>query len=402
MTAPFVPADMSLNFTLGTLDPRITFTRVGDVATRVNSSGLIETMLADTPRFDYDPMTLACKGLLIEEQRTNLILNSQTFGSSWTAAGATLSADSEQSPDGTLNADKFTATSSTAVVTQVRTKAAAPVTYTASLYMRGTSPSFALSLDDGGTANRGRISINLNDGTFTTQQDGAFTILGADVLSAGGGWYRAYLTVTTNSTTTIRFRNFFTVIGAEAILWGAQLEEGAAPTSYIATEASQVTRNPDVATMTGTNFSDWWQATLGAAFVQAMSSTIVGTRPMIQFDDGTADNLITLRGNAADPELFIVESTTPQAQLDAGTITPNTQYGFVGYWDTNDCAARFNSDPKVTDTSATIPTVTQARLGSDGVNYLNGHLLFVNYYEAVVLHRYIYTRRKNKAVFSII
>jgi hypothetical protein len=54
----------------------------------------------------------------------------------------------------------------------------------------------------------------------------------------------------------------------------------------------------------------------------------------------------------------------------------------------------------VVDNSATIPTVTQARLGSDGTNYLNGHLATINYYDQFSSR--IYTRRKNKAVFSVL
>ena len=56
----------------GLLDPLFTFTRAS-TATRINASGLLETVAADTPRFDFDPVTLECKGLLIEEGRTNLL-----------------------------------------------------------------------------------------------------------------------------------------------------------------------------------------------------------------------------------------------------------------------------------------------------------------------------------------
>jgi hypothetical protein len=366
----------------------------------VNASGAIETMAADTPRFDYDPVTLACKGLLVEGQRTNLILNSADFSSSWTIASATLSANNANAPDGTLSADLITATAGTAVVTQVRTKAASPATYAGSLYLKGDSSSFALSLDDGTTANRGRISVNLNTGTFTTQQEGTFTILGADAVPAGGGWYRVYLVVTTNSTTTIRFRNFFTALGAQVLFWGAQLEESDSPTSYIATGASQVTCDPDIATITGANFSDWWQAGLGGALVQTLPSTASGVRPLIQFDDNTADNIIALRGNTTNPELYIRSGGVDQATIDAGTIAANTAYSLTGWWQTNFCAARQNTSARVVDTSATIPTVTQARLGSDGANYLNGHLATINYYDQ--FSGQIYTRRKNKVIFNVI
>jgi hypothetical protein len=61
-----------------TVDPRITFTRASS-ATRVNSSGTIVTASTDVARIDYDPVTLACKGLLFEEARTNLLTYSEQF-----------------------------------------------------------------------------------------------------------------------------------------------------------------------------------------------------------------------------------------------------------------------------------------------------------------------------------
>jgi hypothetical protein len=55
-----------------------TFTRAS-TATYFNAAGTLTTAGVDEPRIDYDPATLACRGLLLEEQRTNLILNSDTF-----------------------------------------------------------------------------------------------------------------------------------------------------------------------------------------------------------------------------------------------------------------------------------------------------------------------------------
>lgn len=154
-------------------------------------------------------------------------------------------------------------------------------------------------------------------------------------------------------------------------MYGAQMEVASFPTSYIPTVASQVTRNADVAAMTGPNFSGWWQATTGAMLARARQSTIVGIRPWAHISDGTADNIIALRGNAANPELYI-KSTTDQVQIDAGTLAANTSYGLVGAWNTNDCAAAINGSAPVTDTSAVIPIVDRMLIGSDGTNYLNG------------------------------
>jgi hypothetical protein len=211
--------------------------------------------------------------------------------------------------------------------------------------------------------------------------------------------------------TTIRINNNGAIGGVAAayagnpanaiVCWGAQFESGLVLSSYIPTTATALTRNADVATMTGTNFSDWWQTGFGGISVQVTPSTVSGIRPLLQFDDNTANEIIALRGNTINPELYIVDGGTPQAQLDAGTIASNTPYRLTGWWDTNDCKARKDTDATVTDGTATIPTVTQMRIGSDGANYLNGTLATIDYYNTF-LGQPIYTRRKNKVFPSLL
>jgi len=58
--------------------PTPVFTRAS-TATFVGSNGLIQSAAIDVARFDHDPVTLACKGLLIEESRTNLVFPSDTL-----------------------------------------------------------------------------------------------------------------------------------------------------------------------------------------------------------------------------------------------------------------------------------------------------------------------------------
>jgi hypothetical protein len=81
-----------LNF-IGTtsLDSRIGFTR-STTATFVGSNGLIQSAAINAPRFDYDPATLASKGLMIEETRRNLFLNSLIDGTSLSTQTVTVTA----------------------------------------------------------------------------------------------------------------------------------------------------------------------------------------------------------------------------------------------------------------------------------------------------------------------
>ena len=75
----------------GVLDPRITFTR-GSTGTRINASGNIESIASGVPRFTYNPSTLAPLGLLVETQKTNLLLNSQINGTNLSTQNVTVAA----------------------------------------------------------------------------------------------------------------------------------------------------------------------------------------------------------------------------------------------------------------------------------------------------------------------
>jgi len=83
--------------------PTPAFTR-GSSGRFVGSNGLIQSAGNNVARFDHDPVTLACKGLLIEESRTNVALYSGALviGTGWATdvtPGAT-STVSGVGPDG--------------------------------------------------------------------------------------------------------------------------------------------------------------------------------------------------------------------------------------------------------------------------------------------------------------
>ena len=322
---------------------------------------------------------------MVEEARTNLLLQSSDFGNAaWSKAGSTVATDGVVSPDGTQNGDTITSSGAAGYVFPANTgffSAAGGKTYTMSVFAKsGTVTSFQI-LMSGASLYRG--TFNLSTKTATTNT----TNTTVTISDFGNGWFRCSVTassVANNAYTELQIGRIASTLTLN--IYGAQLEVGEFVTSHIPTTTAAVTRNADVATITGSNFSGFWQADRGSALVIARPGTVNGTRPLVQFDDTTADNIIALRGNTTNPELYIRSGGSEQAQIDAGAITTNVSYRLAGAWANNSCAAILNSSTPVLDGVATIPVATQARLGSDGTNYLNGHLEAVEYYDERVLN----------------
>jgi hypothetical protein len=391
---------MALDFTTAILDPRVTFTRSGNTATVVNSSGNVVLINADLPRFDFDPLTLVCKGLLVEESRINLFQYSEDFSNAFWIKGGMLAfgsgstVDAIISPDGTQNADLLTEDTSAGghqISTNLAFVFVSGTTYTQSYFVKSNGRSKFQTQFRSNWFGTSAITFDLIAKTAAVVGGSSATTSGT-IAEFANGWFRITHTATataTGSSPSDTFFSFADATGATiytgdgtsgAYVWGAQLEVGAFATSYIPNLLnSTTTRNPDVATMTGTNFSDWYTATTGAAVVWAIPQTATGTRPLIQFDDTTALEIIALRGNVADPELYIVDILA-QAQIDVGTIVANTAYKLSGAWNTDSCAAAQNGAAAVTDNTATIPTPTQLRIGSDGTNYASALIQKILYY----------------------
>jgi hypothetical protein len=379
---------LALDFTTAVLDPRVTFTRAGNTATVTDQLGAIVLVNADIPRFDY--ANGVCKGLLIEEARTNLFINSiwdgavagtpGTTPTSWGigfGTGSIVSVSSGVYAAG--NAVRLAATAGRQFFTQSFT-AAANTTYSVSVKCTLNSGTIGLSdLIDAASVPAGGTKTWLLNGVvvpFSTTVPAGNNTLGLSIaIAATAGTPNVRIGIGCGQNRT-----------ANATFDMPQVEAGAFATSYIPTTLAQVTRTADVATMTGTNFSDWYSAGAGGVVARVLPSTVSGTRPALQFDDNTADELINLRGNTTNPELVIVDGGSPQAQIDAGTIAANTAYNLGAAWNTDNCAAAINGEAAVTDSTATIPTVTQARLGSDGTNYLNGFLQTVRYWPQRIIN----------------
>jgi hypothetical protein len=369
---------LALDFTTASLDPRVTFTRTGNTATVTNSSGYVVPINADLPRFDFNPITLVCRGLLIEEARTNQFLYSADFSNAyWTQTACSVSAvDFVTAPDGVSNAFKILDTAvSTVHAIQRAISITSGTAYTMSAYAKqGTDSDFRITIDANGNA--GSYSIfNLVTGTATSGAGAS-----ASIVNVGNGWYRCVVTATATATVSAitSLRVFTSNTGTSGVyMWGAQFETGAFPTSYIPTVASTVTRTADSASMTGTNFSDWFNATEGT-FV-AQSDTVDTTGFPTTFSSAVVNNGITLDTRVTSIRAVMFAGGAAVLVKTSTKLNVNT---FAIAYKLNSHNAGFNAAAVTAATAGAVPTgLTSLAIGSTGSsNYVNGHIYRIMYY----------------------
>ena len=245
----------------------LTFTRA-TVATQVNSLGNIENVLTGVPRLNYDSAG-GCPSLLLEPQRTNLIIQSEDFATGWTVEGLTVATNTINSPSGVLNADTVTETAVTDVHRIYRTSVISITTgsnYTYSVYVKKDTQRYFRLIISNSTGNTSWVAaqFDLNTATFTSGvglTNGTFVSASITAVD-GSGWYRCTLVGSITATTAYTFialsngtaivntdiKGCITYLGNvlnKLNLWGAQFELGAYPTSYIPTTTAIVTRNAD-------------------------------------------------------------------------------------------------------------------------------------------------------------
>ena len=230
------------------------------VGTYVDENGVIQTAASGEARFDHDPETGESLGLLVEEARTNLVTYSEDFsGTGWT--GATIvSTNVTSSPDGTSTAD-LVYPSSTGFYRARYIPITTSGTVTLSAYVKSAGWRYInLSM----VATVAAVKFDLIDNAYNVVNS---NYSNADIHSVGNGWFRIQaacdVATVSGDAFAITFSDDFaggmyaTTSGTSGIyIWGAQLEVGSFPTSYIPTSGSTVIRAADVASLTNSSIYD--------------------------------------------------------------------------------------------------------------------------------------------------
>jgi len=343
---------------------------------------VLQTAAAGTARFDHDPVTGESKGLLIEEQRTNLLTYSEDFSDSdWTKSNASVDSNVIVAPDGTLTGCLLTASSNEGGVAQFSKWSTTQST--GSVYAKAGTAS-TISIDNGSTSGTG-VVFNISNGTIVSEQSGFV----GGIEYVGNGWYRCFATHTAAASQTFVVKVM--VSGTSAYIWGAQLEAGAFPTSYIKTTSAQATRNADAASMTGTNFSSWYRQDEGTVYgdfncfhvdssvydapaIFSISNNTVNNRWSVFIDNGTFSTRLVRQG-------FV---STDYPVISGGTHTSGTQQKISYAVGLNQLAAigYDGNTYQATTSPASMPVVDRLYIGAryDGGYKLNGTIKKLSYY----------------------
>jgi hypothetical protein len=374
---------------------------------------VLQTAASGVARFDHNPTTFESLGLLIEEQRTNLVTYSEMFAdASWTKARSTITANTVVAPDGALTADTFADNDvSLSHIIRTATITSAPTTsaVTATIYAKQNNQSnlFILYVTgdlDSSTYGRVASTFNLSTGTVegNSSVNGA-TFTSNSITPVGNGWYRCSVTGTVGSTaspTGVRFVAGFATIanasvassyagtGQSIFIWGAQLEAGAFATSYIPTVASQVTRSSDSASMMGTNFSSWYNQAQGTVF----SDVVLRNTPasvscaLYYISNGTTNERIAaLTGSGGGGNINTVVSVggVLQAQTINTSLSTAGNYKYANVYQVNNFVSVANGGSAAVDTSGTLPIVDRLFLGASQTGLslqINGTIKKFAYY----------------------
>ena len=351
-----------------TTDGQLTFTRAS-TATRVNSSGLIETVASGVPRLDYLGST--CPKLLLEPQRTNIAQYSQSFDNGYWGKGtaATITANSVVSPDGTQNADTLTANGTGSLFARVNCYLGTAQTCSNSIFVKKANHRYVGFRNSGTTSQHDVFDFDTK--TWTNNSGATLSYE-----EHANGWFRLKST----NTDAVNLNYYWSVIPAKntsgeetqtvsnlsVYIWGAQAEQNAAYcTSYIPTTSAAVTRLADACSKTGiSSLIGQTEGTIYLELPEYIPQPSGSYGAILSLHDGSGANRIGVISIGTQINVYIIQSSTVYV-THSFTPTSGTNKIAIAYAN-NDVAIYLNGISILTDNSATIPATSALGLNTYG------------------------------------
>jgi hypothetical protein len=389
--------------------PTPVFSR-GSTGTFVGSNGLIQSAAINAPRFDHDPVTLASRGLLIEEPRQNILSFSESISNTaWNAFASASATDNQTtSPSGVassasrLTANAGTDTRRTRVrITNITTGGS---TYSASAFVKAGASNFGVVYM---SFNKSGIGVIRNCDAHIVFSTGVVTKTGVSnanftVTSTPypDGWYRITISATSNASIAVEDQVVLgvgiafngtggsgTFAGTETVFaWGAQLEAGSFATSYIPTTTGTLARSADVCSITGGDFTNLYNQSEGTLLSEASIANLVGNnRGIVQIDDDLTSNFIRHVYGVANGGFSSLIRANIDAQTALSVVTgaaSTIQKRVIAYAGTSFASSA--NGAAVETATRTMPTgLNNIKIGYlfTGSFYLNGHLASIRYYK---------------------
>ena len=346
-------------------DGDFTYTRSGD-ASRVNPGGLIETVGTNIPRIDH--FGGGCPTLLLEPQRTNLVLFSEQFsGSNWGSVNTTITANQTIAPDAELTGDKLQRTSTSASYRAHNiSKSATATTYTTSVFIKKGSDNYFAMRAQGSYPSRADFRFRFDtEQIYSANAVSNFTILDYGVENYSNGWYRMHFTYTSDTHTNLSITfspratdgnidSSDTSSTAFAFVWGAQTEVGNYISSYIKTTTGQVTRQKDECYNGGD--ANLFDITEGTFFVDANNfGTPLNAYSMITLSDGTLTNYIRFLYESSRIRVTLVSNNSTSIDYFITGVNDNERNKTLITFKENEFKIYHNGILKTTDTSGNVP-----------------------------------------------
>ena len=344
---------------------------VGRVTASSPTSVTILVSSPPTGAGTYSAWTLIVRrGIRVEEQRTNLLAYSSDFTSApWSkGTGVTITPASSQAPDGSISATLVGGLQSNAgdrlfqIVTQ-----ATPVTAAGSVWLKGTPASVGQTVIFEVRRNAGTSAYTQMTVTLTAQ------------------WQRVSIALTMlPDNTGLRL-----ILGRgtanEAYVWGAQLEVGATPSSYIPTAASQVIRAADAPNVN--TLAPWFNPLEGLLVARVIRESISPSQTLVALS-GTSISTILLESGAGNPAQLRMRVSVDGVQvaipIAANSSAAYTPIKMAAAYKKDFFSVSANGAPPAEDTSGTVPVVTRLEIGSvNNAARLNGIIEDITYHPRV-------------------